>query len=132
MGPNRLALPSVTIALTPVLRSGSSRTTQSSTGGVFTFDSIPEGDYVLNVTAASFDSLNVGVPPASVRVSSGSTQTVMITVPSHAEARAALCPASKAGSSVVHGIVTDSVSGAPIAGARVHAYWLTGTVRTGG
>jgi hypothetical protein len=132
MGPGRVVISGVTVALAPLATPSTSRTTQSSASGAFTFDSIPEGDYVLNVTSPSFDSLNVVVPPVPVRVSSGSEQTLTITVPSPEEGRAALCPSAKAGFAVVHGTVTDSASGAPIAGARVHAYWLTGAVRTGG
>jgi len=128
-GPNHGGIPGVTIALTTVGNPSQSRTKQTSADGLFAFDSIPEGDYTLNVTAASLDTLNALFTPVSVRVSAGTQQTVMIMVPSPAEGRAALCPGSNPRAPVLHGLVTDSASGQPIPGARVDAYWLTGTIR---
>jgi len=129
---NHLGIPGVTVSLIAADTLLGSRKKQTTPDGRFGFDSIPEGEYALNVAAASFDTLNALVAPVAVRVSSGTQQTVMITVPSAEEGRAALCPGNDFRSPLLHGFVTDSATDQPISGARVNAYWLTGTIRTGG
>lgn len=94
--------------------------------GSFVFDAIPEGDYTLSVAEPRFDTLNTPVVPVRVHVESGSEQTITIAVPSPNAGRAALCPSDVSPSSVViHGMVANAGSGAPIPNARVTASWLT-------
>lgn len=131
-GPNHAGVAGVTVVLNSVGSTPHGSAKQTGSDGLFVFDSIPAGEYLLTATAASFDTLNAAVPPIPVRIESGSQQTVMVTVPSAQEGRAALCPGGNSRLSVLHGFVKDSVTGEPIAGARVNAYWLTGTIRTGG
>jgi hypothetical protein len=131
-GPNHVGIPGVDVALTSAGTPSQRRTKHTASDGLFAFDSIPPGEYMLNVAAASFDTLNAVVAPIAVNLGSGTQQTVTITVPSADEGRVALCPGRSAQSSILHGFVVDSVTAQPVSGARVNAYWLTGTVRTGG
>jgi hypothetical protein len=131
MGATQSGVPGVNVALSLLGAASQNRSSQTSLAGTFTFDNIPAGNYLLSASAAAFDTLNAIVAPLPVVVSPGTRQTVTIAVPSAEEARAALCPGVSPASPLVHGMVQDSATGRPIVGARVDAYWLTGTVRTG-
>jgi hypothetical protein len=81
------------------------------------------------VSAPSFDTLNTLVQPLPLPVGANTLQTVTIAIPSAEEGRAALCSLNPSATTIVHGFVTDSATGQRVAGARVEAYWLSGTTR---
>jgi hypothetical protein len=128
-GPNHVGVPNVEINVASTGPSAQSRRTITGSDGLFSFDSLPEGDYRLTVSAASFDTLNTLVQPVPLRIGASTLQTVTITIPSAEEGRAALCSATNSSTTIVHGLVTDSATGQHITGARVEAYWLSGTTR---
>jgi len=128
-GPTRAGVPNVEINVAPTGSSAQSRNTMTASNGHFVVDSLPEGEYTLTVTGASLDTLNTLVSPIPLRISASTLQTVTITIPSVEEGRAALCSTANPSTTIVHGFVTDSATGRPITGARVEAYWLSGTTR---
>jgi carboxypeptidase family protein len=128
-GANHVGVPNVEIHVTSNSRSAQPRKTMTAKDGFFVFDSLPEGEYILTVSAASFDTLNTLVSPIPLRISASTLQSVTIAIPSAEEGRAALCSATNPSSIVVHGFVTDSATRQRIAGARVESYWLSGTTR---
>jgi len=128
-GPNRIGVPNVEINVASAGPSAQSRKTITGSDGLFVFDSLPEGDYRLTVSAASFDTLNTLVQPVPLRVAASTSQTVTIAIPSAEEGRAGLCSANPSSTTIVHGFVTDSATGQRVAGARVEAYWLSAATR---
>jgi hypothetical protein len=128
-GANHVGVSNVEINIASTGPSTQSRTTTTGSDGLFSFDSLPEGDYRLPVSAASFDTLNTLVQPLSLRVDASTSQAVTIAIPSAEEGRAALCSANPSSTIIVHGFVTDSATGRRVAGAHVEAYWLSGTTR---
>jgi hypothetical protein len=128
-GPNRIGVPNAEIDVALTGSSAQSWKTITGRDGLFVFDSLPEGDYRLTVSAASFDTLNTLVQPVPVRVGASTLQTVTIAIPSAEEGRAALCSGKASSTAIVHGFVTDSATGQRVAGAHVEAYWLSGATR---
>jgi hypothetical protein len=128
-GPNHVGVPNVEIDVAATGPSAQSRKTMTGSDGLFLFDSLPEGEYRLSVSAASFDTLNTLVQPVPLRIGASTTQTVTIAIPSANEGRAALCPAKPSSAAIIHGFVTDGASGQRVAGAHVEAYWLSGATR---
>jgi hypothetical protein len=128
-GPNHIGVPHVEIEVATAGASAQSQRTVTGNDGLFSFDSLPEGEYRLAVSAASFDTLNTLVQPVSLRVGASTLQSVTIVIPSAEEGRAALCSASPSSTTIVHGFVTDSATGQRVAGAHVEAYWLSGATR---
>lgn len=128
-GPNHVGVPNVEIDVASTGPSAQSRRTTSGRDGLFVFDSLPEGDYRLTVSAASFDTLNTVVQPVPLRIGASTVQTVTIAIPSAEEGRAALCSANRSSTAIVHGFVTDSATGQRVGGAHVEAYWLSGATR---
>lgn len=128
-GPKHVGVPQVEIKITSTSSSAHPLQTITGKDGLFAFDSLPEGEYSLIVTAASLDTLNTLVSSVPLRIGASTLQTVTITIPSPEEGRAALCSASNSSTTIVHGFVTDSATGQHVTGARVEAYWLSGTTR---
>jgi hypothetical protein len=128
-GRNRIGVPNAEIDVASTGPGAQSRKTITGGDGLFVFDSLPEGDYRLTVSAASFDTLNTLVQPLPLRVGASTLQTVTIAIPSAEEGRAALCSAKPSSTTIVHGFVTDSATGQRVAGAHVEAYWLSGATR---
>jgi hypothetical protein len=128
-GPKHVGVPHVEINVASTSPSAHRWQTMTGKDGLFAFDSLPEGEYSLTVTAASLDTLNTLVSPVPLRIGASTLQTVTITIPSADEGRAALCSATNSSTTIVHGFVTDSATGQHITGARVEAYWLSGTTR---
>jgi hypothetical protein len=122
-------VPNVEIDVASTGPSAQPKRTMTGRDGLFVFDSLPEGDYRLTVSAASFDTLNTIVQPLPLRVGASTLQTVTIAIPSREDGRAALCSANPSSTTIVHGFVTDSATGQRVAGARVEAYWLSGATR---
>lgn len=103
-----------------------SRRVTTGDDGSFMFDSLGEGEYDLSVPEPRFDTLNTPVVPVRMHVAPATAQTVTITVRGPNAGRASLCPSGVSPKAIViHGIVTDSASGRPIAKARVSAFWLS-------
>ncbi len=131
VGPNHVGMPKVELEVASTSTRTQPRRQTTGPDGLFAFDSLPEGEYILTAAAPAFDTLNTLVAPVPLRISPNTQQTVTITVPSAEEGRAALCPAkNSADAIIVHGLVTDSATGQPAIGARVDAYWLTGAMRS--
>jgi hypothetical protein len=128
-GPSHHGVPNVEIDVASTGPSGELRRTMTGQDGLFVFDSLPEGDYRLTVSAASFDTLNTIVQPLPLRVAASTLQTVTIAIPSPEEGRAALCSANPTSTTIVHGFVTDGETGQRVVGARVEADWLSGATR---
>jgi hypothetical protein len=128
-GPNHIGVPNVEIRIVSNGPSAPSRRAMTGNDGLFAFDSLPEGEYRLSVSAPSFDTLNTLVQPLPLPVGANTLQTVTIAIPSAEEGRAALCSLNPSATTIVHGFVTDSATGQRVAGARVEAYWLSGTTR---
>lgn len=128
-GPKHVGVPNVEINVASTNPSARPWKTTTGKDGLFVFDSLPEGEYSLIVTAPSLDTLNTPVSPVPLRIGASTLQTVTITIPSAEEGRAALCSATNSSTPIVHGFVTDSATGQRITGARVEAYWLSGTTR---
>jgi hypothetical protein len=128
-GPNHVGVPNVEINVASTSPSAQPRKTMTGKDGLFVFDSLPEGQYTLTVSAASLDTLNTLVSPVPLQIGAGTLQAVTITIPSAEEGRAALCSATNSSTTIIHGIVSDSATGQRITGARVEAYWLSGTTR---
>jgi hypothetical protein len=128
-GPHHAGVPSVEVSVALTGASAQSRRSMTGNDGLFSFDSLPEGEYRLTVNAASFDTLNTLVQPLPLRVGASTLQTVTIAIPSAEEGRTALCSANPLSTTIVHGFVTDSATGKRVAGARVEAYWVSGTTR---
>jgi hypothetical protein len=131
-GPNHVGVPNVEINVASTGPSAQSRKTITGSDGLFSFDSLPEGDYRLTVSAASFDTLNTLVQPVPLRIGASTLQAVTIAIPSAEEGRAALCSANPSSTTIVHGFVTDSATGQRVVGAHVEAYWLSGATRNVG
>jgi Carboxypeptidase regulatory-like domain len=131
-GPNRLPMIGAEIALSSPDTTLPSRTMRTAAKGLFAFDSLPQGEYVLNVTEISFDTLNIKVAPVRLNVHPGTKQTIAISLPAPEEGRSLLCKGDNSSRSIIlHGTVTDSATGKPIVRARVVASWLTGVGRIG-
>jgi hypothetical protein len=131
-GPNRLPMIGAEITLSSADETLPSRTMRTAARGFFAFDSLPQGEYTLNVTEISFDTLNIKVAPVPLNVRPGTKQTITISLPAPEEGRSALCKGDNSSRRIIlHGTVTDSVTGKPIVRARVVASWLTGVSRIG-
>jgi hypothetical protein len=92
-------------------------------GGIFTFDNIVPGDYELRMTKIEFDTVYITLAAMPLRLAAGQAETMTITMPDPDERRALLCHGASAKAVIVHGTVTDSATGNPIARAKVAAIW---------
>lgn len=131
-GRNRLPMIGAEITLSSADETLPSRTVRTSARGFFAFDSLPQGEYTLNVTEISFDTLNITVAPVRLNIHPDTKQTITISLPAPEEGRAAICKGDNSSRSIIlHGTVSDSATGKPIVRARVVASWLTGVTRIG-
>jgi uncharacterized surface anchored protein len=111
-----LALQRTDSSMPPVIQ-------RTQAGGVFTFDDIVPGDYELKMTKIEFDTVFITLAAIPLRLGAGQSETMTITMPDPEDRRAFLCHGASAKSVIVHGAVTDSATGHPIARAKVAAIW---------
>jgi hypothetical protein len=101
------------------------RQRETSSAGTFSFDSLPAGDYVLRIASTKLDTLGIDVPDRPLHVDRAMKLTISTVLPTTAATIRALCGTELAtGESVLHGIVRDSKTGQPVAGAAVWAHWV--------
>jgi len=92
--------------------------------GAFIIDSVPPGDYSLDMTSAKLDTLGVRIASRTMHVEPAMQHSLLAVVPDAAVAARRLCPASSSTpEKVVRGFVTDS-SGTPASNVRVVASWF--------
>jgi hypothetical protein len=125
-------VPDVTLLLVGSTDSAHTRSMSTTSDGTFEFDSVPPGAYLLRATSARLDTLYTIIPSTFVDVTASTQISVTVVVPPSSSGRARLCPdaGDNARSLTLHGTVLDSVTGAPVRGARVVASWVSGGVRT--
>ncbi|MGI8510899.1 MAG: MSCRAMM family protein, partial [Gemmatimonadaceae bacterium] len=122
-------LSNVAISLTSRTDTTAISRVRTSLDGQFLFDSIEPGNYILRAYTPRLDTLNTPVLPLSLTVGERTALVVTVTVPLPQKGIEALCPGGiRPGLVGLHGSVLDTVTGRPIQGARVRAYWLSGTV----
>jgi hypothetical protein len=101
------------------------RQRETSAAGTFSFDSLPAGDYVLHIASTKLDTLGIDVPDRALHVDPAMKLTITTVLPTTATTIRALCGTELAsGETVLHGIVRDSGTGKPVAGAAVLAHWF--------
>jgi hypothetical protein len=89
--------------------------------GTFRFADIPGGSYTIVVEHPRLDSLEVALSD-EVQVDPGSSESVLLAIPSLATLLAETCTPEE-GTAPVVGLVSDASSGAPLAAAHVHLSW---------
>lgn len=99
------------------------------TDGRFAFDSLIAGDYVLSFMAPRLDTLGVTIPAASFAIVPKQELTLTTTMPP--SDIGGECSAQQPDQRIVHGIVRDSASGAPLPSVSVRASWIARTSRSG-
>lgn len=123
-GPDRLPVVGATLSLIPRDGVAAGEAQRTRGDGSFVFDSLAPGDYVLRTADLKFDTLNISFPPIPITVGSGNRQTLTIAMPTPDEGREALCGNRDKRRLILHGTVTDSVTGLPLSGARVTVTWM--------
>jgi len=106
---------------------GAARQVVADARGAFRLDSLADGEHTLTARHPRLDSLGAGPIVRAVEVARGTRVSTTLATPSKAAILAGLCPAAAAGAaSVVHGVVRDAATGAPLPGARVTVRWEDG------
>ena len=125
-------VPNVTLLLVGSTDSAHTRSVSTTSDGTFAFDSVSPGAYLLRATSARLDTLYTIIPSTFIDVSASTQVSVTVVVPPSSSGRPRLCPDARdnTGALTLHGTVLDSVSGAPVQGARVLASWVSGGLRT--
>jgi hypothetical protein len=123
-GPDRLPVVGAPVSLKPRYGAAAGETQRTRGDGSFVFDSLAPGDYVLRLADLKFDTLDIAFAPIAVTVRAGNRQALTVAMPTPTEGREALCGNRDQRRLILHGTVTDSVTGLPLSGARVTATWM--------
>lgn len=107
------------------------RTTTTDSAGVFYFDSLPIGAYVVGFTDPLFDALELEITPRAVSVAAGAATAAALAVPGLVPMRAALCGADAAAAArstrdsagLLIGVVRDANGANAVAGSTVVLTW---------
>ncbi|HEU4722431.1 MAG TPA: TonB-dependent receptor [Gemmatimonadaceae bacterium] len=93
--------------------------------GRYRIDSLPAGRYMVEITSAILDSLEIILPPREVTIAPGRATRADFGLPSGRTLRAAACPGVSLarGRGAVVGRVLDADTDAPLAAARVVVAW---------
>lgn len=93
--------------------------------GRYRIDSLPAGRYMVELTSAMLDSLEIILPPREVTIEPGRAARADFGLPSGRTLRAAACPGVPlaAGKGAIVGRIADAERDAPLAGARVVLAW---------
>jgi hypothetical protein len=94
--------------------------------GRYRLDSLPTGRYRMEIAGPTLDSLELAVPGREVRIESGRTTRVDVTLPSGAALRDVVCRDTvlENGRVAVAGHAFDADADRPLAGAEVVATWM--------
>src|SRR6266702_8891810 len=100
------------------------RMARSDASGRFVLTALAPGRYVLTFYHPMLDSAGVSVPPDSVDVVAGDSNTVALATPSPTQAHHLLCPRDplRSTGSLV-GVVHNAADGRPMAAATISAHW---------
>lgn len=97
-----------------VYLSGTSHSAMTDAHGRFAMRELPAGEYTLGFMHPKLDSLGVLARPRRVTLARGETTAVRLVIPSLGALAAESCSGT-----AVAGVVTDSLTGTPLPGARV-------------
>ena len=115
------------VSLVPV-ESESSRTfsVRPDAKGQFQLDSLPAGRYLVQVSSATLDSLELSLPPQQLEIAPGKMARFDYTLPSGSKLRDAVCQGLKLGEgkAVVAGRAMNADTDRPLPGADVVAAWV--------
>lgn len=103
---------------------GTERATETDENGRFQIDGLLEGEYAVNFSHPVLDSLAFTPEPVEITLRRDGAAAVRLAVPSLSSIVASLCPdtAGRERTGVVVGVVRDSNSDAPVAGAHVAVF----------
>lgn len=98
--------------------------------GRYRIDSLPAGRYMVELSSAFLDSLEITLPGREVPVEAGRATRLDFALPSGRTLRAAACPglAFTPGTGAVIGRVVDADTDAPLVDARVAVAWRETTI----
>jgi hypothetical protein len=93
--------------------------------GRYHLDSLPEGRYIVQLSHPTLDSLELTMPPGTLRIAGGQTARSDFELPSGTLLRELVCPGVKlaADKAIVAGRVVDAETDRPLAGAKVVVLW---------
>jgi hypothetical protein len=93
--------------------------------GRYHLDSLPEGRYIVQLSHPTLDSLELTMPPGTLRIAGGQTARSDFELPSGARLRELVCPGVHldADKAIVAGHVVDAETDRPLAGAKVVVLW---------
>lgn len=118
----------VRVTLASRADSSPARTIVTDSTGAYEFDDVAPGDYVVRMASVRFDTLGIAMPDRDVHVESGARAWLASAIPSLPTIVHGICAATGARPGVVlHGVVTDPATRAPIPGAVVSVTWRDGT-----
>jgi hypothetical protein len=94
--------------------------------GEYRLDSLPAGQYLVQVSSPTLDSLELSLPPERIVVAAGKASRFDVTLPSGTKLRDAVCQGLKLGEGkvVVAGRALNADTDRPLAAADVVAAWL--------
>jgi hypothetical protein len=93
--------------------------------GRYHLDSLPAGRYLVQLSSAPLDSMDLTVPGGELTIAAGKTTHADFTLPYGAPLRKMICPGLTLGpgKTAVAGRATDADTEQPIVNAEVLAYW---------
>jgi len=93
--------------------------------GHYALDSLPAGRYLVQVSSATLDSLELALPPKEVKIGAGETSHLDLSLPFGTTLRDVVCTGLTMGAekAVVAGRAIDADTDKPLVGADVVAAW---------
>lgn len=110
------------VQLVPASGAGPAHTAVADAAGRFSFDSLPDGRYLVGFLHPMLDSLGIEAPVRAVTVAGNAPAQVELAIPGARRLRAAICEGSTSGAVLV-GFVRPARPGASVAGVTVAAEW---------
>jgi len=126
---------SVGVVGATVALDGTNYSTTTDPLGRFTLTAPLDGEYLVAFSLPGFDSIGFHPATTPITLGRGRVSSVTLVVPSPDSILSTVCPADRApaGDRAIVGVLRDALSGAPVVGAQVIAWWqtITGGGRTG-
>ncbi|MBX3147332.1 MAG: carboxypeptidase regulatory-like domain-containing protein [Gemmatimonadales bacterium] len=102
------------------------RSTTTDARGVFRFDSVPAGSYLLAFSHPDLAAFGFTPPEQAIRVEAGVGQPIQLTTPAAATIYSRLCPGPREQETgVLLGTLREATSGRPLAGT-IRGEWIVG------